>query len=183
VALCAVPPALATDPQAASETQRINPDAATLVDFTKRAAAYEALQRRLDGTLTEAPRDGRPEQFIDHQRALAQLIQRERLGARPGDVLTKETRNLMRRLLAGVLRGPDGSQLKKAILDEFTGNVRLVVNGQYPDDVPLSQMPLQILQALPKIPEILEYRFIGKNLVLLDVHARIIVDFIDKAFR
>ena len=167
----------------APQTVAVNKDAATLADFTKRIAAYETLQRKLDGQLTEVPSDGRPEQFIDHQRALARLIQRERLKADHGDVFTKEMRSVVRRLLAPALRGPDGPDLRRAILDEFTGNVRLVVNGQYPDNVPLSQMPPPILQRLPKVPDILEYRFVGTNLILLDAHARLIVDFIDKAFQ
>jgi hypothetical protein len=167
----------------APQTAPVNKDAAALVEFMKRATAYEALQRRLDATLSEVARDGTPAQFIDHQRALARMIQRERIGARPGDIFTKDTRGVMRRLLAGVLRGPDGADIKKGILDEFTSNVRLTVNGQYPENVPLSPMPLQILQALPKLPSILEYRFIGRNLILLDAHARVIVDYVDKAFR
>ena len=37
-------------------------------------------------------------------------------------------------------------------------------------------MPPQVLQALPKLPEELEYRFIGDRLILFDIHAHIIVD-------
>ena len=32
-------------------------------------------------------------------------------------------------------------------------------------------MPPQVLAALPKLPEDIEYRFIGDRLILLDVHA------------
>jgi hypothetical protein len=42
-------------------------------------------------------------------------------------------------------------------------------------------MPPQILAALPKLPEDLEYRFIGDRLILLDAHANLVVDYIDKA--
>jgi hypothetical protein len=40
-------------------------------------------------------------------------------------------------------------------------------------------MPPQVLKALPKLEEDLEYRFIGERLVLMDAHAHIIVDFTD----
>ena len=60
--------------------------------------------------------------------------------------------------------------------------MKLAVNGRYPDEVPLSTVPPQVLTSLPKMPEELEYRFIRDNLILLDPHAHIIVDFMDRAF-
>jgi hypothetical protein len=38
-----------------------------------------------------------------------------------------------------------------------------------------------VLAALPKLPKDLEYRFIGDRLILLDVHAHTIADYMDKA--
>jgi hypothetical protein len=55
------------------------------------------------------------------------------------------------------------------------------VNGRYPDEVPLATMPARILKELPKLPKALEYRFVGTTLVLLDVPAHVIVDFIPNA--
>ena len=43
-------------------------------------------------------------------------------------------------------------------------------------------MPPQVLVALPKLPEELEYRFIQNSLILFDPHAHIIVDYMDRAF-
>jgi hypothetical protein len=37
------------------------------------------------------------------------------------------------------------------------------------------------LAALPKLPKELEYRFLGRDLVLWDLHAGLIVDFIPRA--
>jgi hypothetical protein len=54
------------------------------------------------------------------------------------------------------------------------------VNAQYPEGAPFSTMPLQVLQGLPKLPEGLEYRFIGDRLILLDAHARLIVDVVSR---
>ena len=42
-------------------------------------------------------------------------------------------------------------------------------------------MPPQILKALPPLPEELDYRFIETSLILLDVHAHIIVDYLTGA--
>ena len=67
-------------------------------------------------------------------------------------------------------------------MEENPGEVvKLVVNGRYPDTIPLSSVPPQILQALPPLPQELEYRFIETSLILLDVRAHIIVDYLTGA--
>ena len=45
----------------------------------------------------------------------------------------------------------------------------LKVNATYPDDTPLPTTPPQVLMNLPKLPEQLEYRIVGKNLIIRDV--------------
>jgi hypothetical protein len=41
--------------------------------------------------------------------------------------------------------------------------------------------PAVILEALPPLPEELQYRFVGPTLVLLDVHADLVVDILPNA--
>ncbi len=160
----------------------VNADAATIADFNKRVEGYVVMHHKLDSTLKEVPSDARPEQFIEHQRALAKLIRNERSQARQGEICPKPMRAIVRRLLAGVFRGPQGREIKHSILDEYTGHIRLEVNGEYPEGVPFATVPPQVLQALPKLPEVLEYRFIGERLILLDVHAHLIADYIEHVF-
>ena len=57
------------------------------------------------------------------------------------------------------------------------------VNGDYPAAASLSSMPPCLLAALPPLPEELEYRFLGGDLILVDLHARLMVDFIPRALR
>ena len=74
--------------------------------------------------------------------------------------------------------------MKASIMDENPVDpvqLKLRVNGRYPDTVPLTSVPPQVLQTLPKLSEDLEYRFVGDWLILLDVHAHVIADYIDNA--
>ncbi len=57
------------------------------------------------------------------------------------------------------------------------------VNASYPDDTPLPTTPPQVLKSLPKLPEQLEYRIVGKTLIIRDVDADIIVDFVPNAIQ
>jgi hypothetical protein len=169
-------------PAGSAAQGRVNADAAAIADFTNRVNDYAAFQRKLDATIPE-PTTGSPANaFLDHQRALAKLIQKSRAGAQPGDLCPQPMRAVIRRLIAGVLRGPGGPDVRKSLLDENPGNMVLRVNSEYPDTAPFATVPPQILQGLPKLPPVLEYRFIGKRLLLIDSHARIVADIVERVF-
>ena len=96
-------------------------------------------------------------------------------------LLPPETRAYLRRQIAAGLGGPDGMAVRQTIMEDNPGKVKLQVNGRYPDGVPLTTMPPSVLAQLPRLPDDLEYRFIGDRLILLDVHAQLVVDFMDAA--
>lgn len=168
---------------AQDRARRTNADAATLLEFTRRVDEYVALHKKLEDTLPPLPTQTTPAHVDAHQRALSRLIQEARQTAKQGDLFTPAMQRLVRDILRPVFRGADGEQIKKEILDnEYTGSVTLAVNGRYPDEVPISTVPPQVLAELPKLPEELEYRFIQTNLILFDPHAHVIADFVERAF-
>jgi hypothetical protein len=179
--LLAMAPSLPQAPVPASGGQRVNADAKVMAEFEEQVKAYSALHRKLEATLPQLPKEAAPAQINQHQIALAQLIGKARAGARFGDIFTKETRALFRRYLDGVFAGPKGAELKAVVMDENPGKLQLHVNGRYPESIPVTTVPPQVLQALPKLPEDLEYRFIGDRLVLHDIHAHTIVDVVENA--
>lgn len=152
-------------------------------DFESRVRQYRTLQKKLAATLPKLPTRATPAQVDENQRALGVLIKSERAGAKRGELLTPEMQALVKRILAAVLSGADGKTIKASIMDENPGVPTLSVNDRYPDAIPLSTMPPQVLKALPKLEEDLEYRFVGERLVLMDAHAHIIVDFTDDVLR
>jgi len=179
--LLILPLVLGASPQRA---QAVNANAATINEFVKRVDVYVALHKKLESTLPPLGKQTDPRQIDTHERALAKLIQGARTNAKPGDLFQPDMQRLVRHLLAPVFRGKDGAQIKSEIMDnEYKGSVKLVVNGRYPDEVPISTVPPQVLSELPKLPEELEYRFIRSNMILFDPHAHIIADFIERAFQ
>ena len=88
---------------------------------------------------------------------------------------------VIKRLLAAVFAGPEGKLLKASIMDENPVGISIAVNSRYPDTVPISTVPPDVLQTLPALTEDMEYRFVGDNLILLDAHAHIIADYIPDA--
>ena len=162
-------------------------EAKAVLEFETRLKDYLALHRKLEATLPGVPKQATPEQVAKNQQALSALIRAAREGekqgafftadAKQGEFFTPDMQALVRRALAAALAGPAGENSKATIMDEDTDVANLKVNDRYPDAIPLSTMPLQVLKTLPKLDEGLEYRFVGKHLVLMDTHANSIVDF------
>ena len=183
------PPATSASPVSAPPTERIvgplSPeDARALATMNDRLKAYVDLHLKLERTLPSLPKDATPQQIDKNQRAFEKLMRDARKTAKPGELFTAEAQPVIKRLLATVFGGPDGKQLKASIMDENPVDpvaLKLTVNGRYHDTVPLTSIPPQVLQTLPKLSEDLEYRFIGDWLILLDVHAHLIADYIDDA--
>jgi hypothetical protein len=171
----------APQPPAPTEGQPVNADAKELETMLQRIDEYVKLHKELEDKLPKLSDEATPEDIDKNQRALARLIQEKRRGAKPGDIFTAEAQTVIKRLLARVFAGPDGAALRASIMDENPTGIKLTVNGRYPDAVPLSTVPPQVLQGLPKLPEEMEYRFINRHLILMDVHAHIVVDFVENA--
>lgn len=183
------PPATSASPASAPATERVvgpltPADAQALATMNDRLREYVDLHVKLERSLPNLPKEATPAQIDKNQRAFEKLVREARATAKPGDIFTPEARPVIKRLLATVFGGPDGQQLKASIMDENPVDpvaLRLTVNGRYPDTVPLTTIPPQVLQTLPQLTEDLEYRFVGDWLVLLDTHAHVIADFIDNA--
>lgn len=150
-------------------------------EFVDRVNAYVALHQGLENKAPKLPDAATPKQIDDRQRSLLALMQKARPQAKQGDMFTPAMTAFAKSMLNRVFAGPEGKQLLSSIMDENPVDIPLKVNQRYPDTVPLATMPPEVLTALPELPEELEYRFIGDDLILLDPHAHIIVDFIPNA--
>jgi hypothetical protein len=162
---------------AAPPQHRTNPTAATEQAFRKRIDAYMQLHKKLEAEVPKLPTDATPQQIDQNQRAMGELVTKARANARPGDLFTPDMQRLVHRLFADVFKGKPGKDAKNYIHDE-PHPVTPEINKRYPDTIPLATMPLRVLAELPKLPDELEYRFVGPHLILMDVHAHLILDYV-----
>ena len=98
-------------------------------------------------------------------------------------VFTPRVAAALREDLARVLSAPDGADVRGAILDENPADIRVESLAPYPETAPLARVPATILTALPPVPDDVEYRFVGRRLVLRDARANLVVDVLPDAFR
>jgi hypothetical protein len=179
-AALAAPP-FAPDP--AAEKRLLDAFAQRVDEYLK---LHGLLSREAGGPL---PRDATPEQIEAFIFRLRPKLQAARAHARPGDLLVADLQPLFRRVLRAELTGPAAAHAREAVLKE--GNPRaetpaaavvVEVNGVYSIAAPVSTVPPNVLRRLPPLPEqVLEYRFVGRDLIVRDVAADLIVDYMKEA--
>jgi hypothetical protein len=171
--------------QAAPAANKPNADAQILVDFKTRIDQYMALHNKLEKESPPLKETKNPSEIKASQDVLAMKIREARKTAKQGDIFTPEIRELLRRLMYPETKGRAGRETKAAIAEEAneTKQVVLKVNADYPDNAPLMTVPPNILAALPKLPEDLEYRFVNRTMILIDTHANLIVDLVPNAIQ
>ena len=158
-----------------------NADAKLLASFTARVKQYDDLRAKVDGGRAHQKPTGDSAKLVEAKNALAANIQAARAGAKQGDIFTPDVTPLFKRLLKPALQGADGAENKAAIKDDSPGPMTLKANAPYPEKQPLSTVPPDVLKQLPPLPKDLEYRFVGKHLILYDSRASLIVDFMPNA--
>ncbi len=157
--------------------------------FDRRIADYLKLRREAVSGIPAVKKNAQPEQIRANRLAEAEAIRKARAGAKEGDIFTPGFQQYVRELIAVTMRGNTGKAVRKTAM---AGNpaheheapakpVELKVNAQYPDSAPLSSVPPSLLLKLPQLPRELDYRFVGRDLILHDVNAGLIVDYIQNA--
>jgi len=151
----------------------------TLVsEFRRRVDDYMKLHEKLQkqGTAQHG-RDDVGENLVS-QDALAMRIGFARHDARPGDLFTPPIAMALRRAMDPELRGLPALRTRESIREDAPEIFVLVVNGDYPAGASRSTMPANVLKILPDLPAGLEYRIVSTHLVLMDLDANIVVDYI-----
>ena len=159
----------------------VNPQAAALADFQRRLEAYMALHAEAAKGRGELKETANPAEIREAETTLAERIRAARRGARQGDIFTPEIRHTLRRLMYPKVHGPGGDDAKATIREDAPAAVPLKVNATYPSDQPLPTVPATVLANLPRLPKGLEYRIVGRHLILRDADANLIVDYIPNA--
>lgn len=177
-------PSQPQDIQDAQDGPQVNRDALILLDFQRRIDAYIKLQKDAAKGAPPLRETADAAKLQQAEQALAARIRALRADARPGDIFTPEIRTKFRQLMYPELQGKEGRDTKALMKeDEAPAAIPMKVNASYPQGAALPTVGPNLLAALPKLPEQLEYRIIGKHLILRDVNANLIVDFIPNAIR
>ncbi|HJQ83202.1 MAG TPA: hypothetical protein VKA21_03940, partial [Candidatus Binatia bacterium] len=152
---------------------------AAIEEVRVRLERYVEQRKRLEAELPPTqPTDDRA--AIDRrERALAARL----TDARGPDerIFDERARTLFRRLVVEAVQGPGSDGARSSALDDNPGALPVGPNRAYPEGVALSTVPPAVLKALPSLPADLEYRFVGKHLIVRDVRANLVLDVVPNA--
>ena len=160
------------------KTSQVLLDKELVADFARRVDDYMKLHEKLQRQgAQQKQRDDIAENLISRQ-ALAMRIRFARHDARPGDLFTPPIAMALRRALDPRLRGLAALSTRESIREDAPEVFVLVVNGDYPSGASRPTMPGNVLKILPPLPMGLEYRIVDTHLILIDLDANIVVDYV-----
>ena len=175
--LCVVPTSVSVGPSGQGASDDL------LCMFAANVEDYVQLHRRLEKTVPPQIYTSDVELLFMSRKAMALAIRRERPLAKQGDIFSPQIAVMFRQIVERTLREDRVDWGEFLLEDGMTLPLEIRVNGDYPAGGPVSTMSPSLLKALPPLPAELQYRFVNLTLVLWDVHAGLIVDFVPDVFR
>ena len=149
--------------------------------FEKKAKDYADARARIERRLPKLPKEASVEQIAAHKSALQAAIQKERSKQVGGNIFTPESATLIRRMIKNEFKGWEGSEIRTTVLEAENKGVPVKINYPYPASAELVEMSPTLLLSLPQLPKSLRYRFVGRNLVIMDRDNALIIDYMTNA--
>jgi hypothetical protein len=150
-----------------------------MADFSARVWSYSELRNKLENGLPPLTVTDDPAEIRRAVHALAERIRVARAGAQQGEIFSTTISVEFRRVLLIEMNANTWA----AIMDDKPGEFSNQINGTYPEERPLSTVPPNALAVLPRLPDDIQYRFVGRHLILLDTRAGVILDWIPYAIK
>jgi hypothetical protein len=164
------------------EPKPLDPMTAAFTDFDKRVDGYVTLRKQLVDSVGELDPTRSQAEIATRATALGQAIIAARAQAKPGDIFTPEIATILATLIRQEYgrRADTVLETREDQQDELPDFVP-EVNQIYPTTYPLATFPPALLPLLPPLPDEVEYRVVQHYLVLRDVEANVIIDFMPNA--
>ena len=121
-----------------------------------------------------------PAKITAREKALGDAVRKLRASAKRGDVFGKDMTPLILEIIRADWKKRAAAD-RAAIMAEMPKPFVPTINMRYPVGQPLVTFPPNVLKQLHQLPEDLEYRFVGRDLILRDVKSNTIVDVIRHA--
>lgn len=140
---------------------------------------YVSMHRRIERTIGQIELNSTPQSINRFIEQMAAAVRAERLDAQQGDLFSSAAAQEFRRRINEALRD-HGFTIDDVRADALAHGVdpqgvRLRVNGSFPWALSVPMFPC-VIESLPPLPSELQYRIVGDDLLLIDLHASVIVD-------
>lgn len=155
---------------------KVNEDSLVGKNFTDRVSAYVNLRKNAQSKVNPQKPTNSADTIDSRDKSLTLALKAARQGAKQGEIFTPEAIALFRKLIATSFNSSDGAKVRASLRNSEPVRVHLKINEDYPSTIPVQSMPPSVLMNLPQLPKEVEYRIVGRDLVLLDVGTNLVVD-------
>lgn len=159
---------------------KVNAQAAALQDFQTRMKKYLATRTALAQELEPLATAADARELTARQASLAAAIKTARAKAKRGDLIPP----LVAQLIASIVRDDFQQRnptVQMGVFEEVPQTTGAsLINKTYPANAALPTVPPLLLMNLPRLPDNLQYRFVGRDVVILDADAQVVIDYIPR---
>ena len=150
--------------------------------FEKRVKDYVKLREGIEEKLPKLSKEAKPEEIEVHKKHLQESVRAARTGSKQGDIFTPDAASMIRGIIKEEFKGKDRVELRKTVLVEAENKgTPLRVNYPYPEVKEQLEMAPTLLLKLPPLPKQIRYRFVGRNMLLVDRENGLIIDYMTDA--
>ena len=159
-----------------------DPSTTVFDDFAQRVDGYMKIRKSVVDSVGELDPTKSQTEITARSTALANGLLAARAEAKQGDIFTPEFAALVATLIKEEYKRRSISvQETRSDQQDELPDFKPAVNQLYPTTYPLATFPATLLPLLPTLPEQLEYRVVQHYLVLRDVEANVILDYMPNA--
>jgi hypothetical protein len=150
----------------------------TIAAFESRVKQYLKLRDRVKGrVLPKLSKDSTPEQIQANEKAFVDALRTARASAKPGDIFSPNIAAYIRSKVKTEFKESDRKEIRKVVLDDEIKPIPIRINYPYPDENAFAEMPPTLLLKLPVLPKQVKYRYVRRNLFLVDTDNNLIIDY------
>ena len=160
----------------------VDPTQTVFDEFAKRVDAYMDVRKSIVDSVGDLDPTKSQAEITTRATGLANGVIARRAQAKPGDIFTPEFAALVSTLIKEEYKRRSISvQETRGDQQDELPDFKPAVNQLYPTTYPLATFPATLLPLLPSLPDQLEYRVVQHYLVLRDIEANLILDYMPNA--
>lgn len=150
--------------------------------FVQNVKDYVKLREDIEAKMPKLSKEATPAEIETHKQQLQESVRAARTGAKAGDIFSADAAAMIRNIIKEEFQGKDRIELRKTVLVESEVKaVPLRVNYPYPEAKEQLEMAPTLLLKLPQLPKQIRYRFVGRNMLLVDRENGLIIDYMTDA--
>jgi hypothetical protein len=167
--------------ESAEQQRAPNAHGAATKAFLDRIQEYVTFHNNVEKMVAPLTETANPEEIAKRELALGEALIKRRPDAKEGDFFIKQYQPYLIEIVKRDFAKRSAAD-RKALIVELPTNIKIGVNTRYPTTLPLATFPANLLKALPELPKELEYRIVGRHLILRDVTGNVVVDVVRGIF-